>query len=35
MQQRIERIFGELIATPRPAPGPSREELLEIVARIA
>lgn len=28
MQQRIERIFGELRATPRPRPGPAREELL-------
>jgi hypothetical protein len=33
MQDRIEKIFGEVIATPRPAPGPSREELLEIIAR--
>jgi hypothetical protein len=33
MQARIEKIFGEITATPRPAPGPSREELLEIIAR--
>jgi hypothetical protein len=33
MQARIEKIFGEVIATTRPAPGPSREELLEIIAR--
>jgi len=28
MQQRIERIFTEIRATPRPRPGPSRDELL-------
>jgi hypothetical protein len=28
MQQRIERIFAELHATPRPRPGPARDELL-------
>jgi 2-polyprenyl-6-methoxyphenol hydroxylase-like FAD-dependent oxidoreductase len=28
MQQRIERVFGELRATPRPAPGPTRADLL-------
>ena len=28
MQERIERIFGELRATPRPRPGPTRDELL-------
>ena len=28
MQERIERIFAELLATPRPAPGPTRDELL-------
>jgi 2-polyprenyl-6-methoxyphenol hydroxylase-like FAD-dependent oxidoreductase len=28
MQERIERIFAELQATPRPAPGPTRDELL-------
>jgi 2-polyprenyl-6-methoxyphenol hydroxylase-like FAD-dependent oxidoreductase len=28
MQDRIERIFGELRATPRPRPGPAREELI-------
>jgi 2-polyprenyl-6-methoxyphenol hydroxylase-like FAD-dependent oxidoreductase len=33
MQEKIERIFGELTATPRPAPGPTREELLEITNR--
>ena len=32
-QIRIEQIFGELIATPRPPPGPSRGELLEIIGR--
>lgn len=31
MQQRIERIFAELRATPRPAPGPTRDELLVTV----
>lgn len=35
MQRRIEEIFGELVATPRPAPGPSRDQLLEIVLRTA
>lgn len=28
MQERIERIFGEIRAAPRPRPGPPREELL-------
>jgi 2-polyprenyl-6-methoxyphenol hydroxylase-like FAD-dependent oxidoreductase len=28
MQQRIEQIFGELLAEPRPRPGPARDELL-------
>jgi 2-polyprenyl-6-methoxyphenol hydroxylase-like FAD-dependent oxidoreductase len=28
MQERIERIFGELRATPRPRPGPAREDLI-------
>jgi 2-polyprenyl-6-methoxyphenol hydroxylase-like FAD-dependent oxidoreductase len=28
MQERIERIFGEIRSTPRPRPGPTREELL-------
>jgi 2-polyprenyl-6-methoxyphenol hydroxylase-like FAD-dependent oxidoreductase len=28
MQERIERVFGELRATPRPRPGPPRDELL-------
>lgn len=31
LQERIETLFGELTAAPRPAPGPSREELLDIV----
>jgi 2-polyprenyl-6-methoxyphenol hydroxylase-like FAD-dependent oxidoreductase len=31
MQERIERIFAELRATPRPAPGPTRDELLTAV----
>jgi 2-polyprenyl-6-methoxyphenol hydroxylase-like FAD-dependent oxidoreductase len=29
LQARIERIFGELMATPRPAAGPTRSDLLE------
>jgi len=29
LQERIERIFAELMATPRPRPGPTRDELLE------
>jgi hypothetical protein len=29
MNARIERIFGELLATPRPPVGPSRSDLLE------
>jgi len=28
MQERIERVFGEVRATPRPRPGPTRDELL-------
>src|SRR5215213_9700452 len=28
MQERMERIFGELRAIPRPRPGPSREDLI-------
>jgi 2-polyprenyl-6-methoxyphenol hydroxylase-like FAD-dependent oxidoreductase len=28
MQHRIEQLFGELLATPRPAAGPPREEML-------
>jgi 2-polyprenyl-6-methoxyphenol hydroxylase-like FAD-dependent oxidoreductase len=28
MQERIERIFGEIGATPRPRPGPTRDDLL-------
>lgn len=28
MQERIERVFGEIRATPRPRPGPTRDELL-------
>jgi 2-polyprenyl-6-methoxyphenol hydroxylase-like FAD-dependent oxidoreductase len=31
MQQRIERIFADLSATPRPRPGPSRNELIEVM----
>jgi 2-polyprenyl-6-methoxyphenol hydroxylase-like FAD-dependent oxidoreductase len=31
MQERIERIFAELRTKPRPAPGPTREELLVTV----
>ncbi len=30
MQERIEKIFGEMLATARPAPGPSRDEILAI-----
>ena len=33
MQERIEKIFGEMLATTRPAPGPSRDEVLEICNR--
>jgi len=29
MQSKIERIFGELLATPRPPTGPTRSDLLE------
>lgn len=29
LQERIERIFGELLAQPRSRPGPDRDELLE------
>jgi hypothetical protein len=28
MQERIERVFGEIRATPRPRPGPTRDELI-------
>jgi len=28
MQERIERVFGEIRAAPRPRPGPTRDELL-------
>jgi 2-polyprenyl-6-methoxyphenol hydroxylase-like FAD-dependent oxidoreductase len=31
MQERIERVFGDLQATPRPRPGPSRDELIEVM----
>jgi 2-polyprenyl-6-methoxyphenol hydroxylase-like FAD-dependent oxidoreductase len=31
MQERIERIFADLRATPRPRPGPSRDELIEVM----
>jgi 2-polyprenyl-6-methoxyphenol hydroxylase-like FAD-dependent oxidoreductase len=31
MQERIESIFAELRATPRPRPGPPREELIEVI----
>lgn len=30
MQERIERIFADLRATPRPRPGPSRDEVIEV-----
>ena len=33
LQERIEAIFGGLRAQPRPAPGPSREELLGVISR--
>jgi 2-polyprenyl-6-methoxyphenol hydroxylase-like FAD-dependent oxidoreductase len=33
MQERIERIFAEVASAPRPAPGPTREELLDVVHR--
>jgi 2-polyprenyl-6-methoxyphenol hydroxylase-like FAD-dependent oxidoreductase len=31
MQERIERIFADLRATPRPRPGPTRDELIEVM----
>ncbi len=31
MQERIERIFADLRAKPRPLPGPSRDELIEVM----
>ena len=31
MQERIEQIFAELRAKPRPRPGPSRDELIEVM----
>jgi 2-polyprenyl-6-methoxyphenol hydroxylase-like FAD-dependent oxidoreductase len=31
MQERIERIFADLRSTPRPRPGPSRDELVEVM----
>jgi hypothetical protein len=31
MQERIERIFSDLRAIPRPRPGPSRDELIEVM----
>jgi 2-polyprenyl-6-methoxyphenol hydroxylase-like FAD-dependent oxidoreductase len=31
MQERIERIFTDLRAIPRPRPGPSRDELIEVM----
>jgi 2-polyprenyl-6-methoxyphenol hydroxylase-like FAD-dependent oxidoreductase len=31
MQERIERIFADLRATPRPRPGPTRDELIEVL----
>jgi 2-polyprenyl-6-methoxyphenol hydroxylase-like FAD-dependent oxidoreductase len=31
MQERIERIFADLRSTPRPRPGPSRDELIEVM----
>ncbi len=31
MQRRIERIFADLRSTPRPRPGPTRDELLEVI----
>jgi 2-polyprenyl-6-methoxyphenol hydroxylase-like FAD-dependent oxidoreductase len=31
MQERIERIFADLRSTPRPRPGPSREELIAVM----
>lgn len=29
LQERIERLFAELMATPRPRPGPTRDDLVE------
>ena len=31
MQQRIERIFADLRSTPRPRPGPPRDELIQVM----
>jgi hypothetical protein len=31
MQERIERIFADLRATPRPRPGPTRDKLIEVM----
>ena len=31
MQERIERIFADLRSTPRPRPGPPRDELIEVM----
>jgi 2-polyprenyl-6-methoxyphenol hydroxylase-like FAD-dependent oxidoreductase len=31
MQERIERIFADLRGTPRPRPGPSRDDLIEVM----
>jgi 2-polyprenyl-6-methoxyphenol hydroxylase-like FAD-dependent oxidoreductase len=33
MQERIERIFADLRSTPRPRPGPPRDELIEVMRR--
>jgi 2-polyprenyl-6-methoxyphenol hydroxylase-like FAD-dependent oxidoreductase len=33
MQERIEQIFADLRSTPRPRPGPSRDELIEVMRR--
>lgn len=35
MQERIERIFAELRATPRPRPGPAREDLVAAIREAA
>jgi hypothetical protein len=33
MQERIERVYAEMVAAGRPRPGPSRDELLEVIER--
>ena len=35
MQHRVERLFAEMMASPRPAPGPDREAMVQLVAAAA